>query len=89
MSHPAISTTSVHRQRDPRDPDRQLPNARLEPWSYLRDLLCVLPHWPHSRVLELAPVYWRQLKQEDAQQLLRTDVCRQVMLDLDGHAAAK
>ena len=62
----------------------------LEPWSYLRDLLCVLPHWPHSRVLELAPVYWRQtLEQEDAQQLLRADVCRQVMLDLDGHAAAK
>jgi transposase len=30
----------------------------LEPWAYLRDLLCLLPEWPQKRVLELAPAYW-------------------------------
>jgi hypothetical protein len=28
---------------------------RIEPLSYIRDLLCLLPRWPRSRVLELAP----------------------------------
>ena len=32
----------------------------IEPWSYLRDLLCLIPSWPQSRVLELAPACWRQ-----------------------------
>ena len=32
----------------------------IEPWSYLRDLFCLMPSWPRSRVLELAPVHWRQ-----------------------------
>ncbi|MBK8265380.1 MAG: hypothetical protein IPK80_29130 [Nannocystis sp.] len=27
--------------------------------GYLRDLLCLLPSWPRSRVLELAPAYWK------------------------------
>ncbi|HUR85154.1 MAG TPA: IS66 family transposase, partial [Solirubrobacteraceae bacterium] len=37
----------------------------IEPLSYLRDLLCLLPSWPRNRVLELAPAYWEQtLKQE-------------------------
>ncbi|HYD49814.1 MAG TPA: IS66 family transposase [Terriglobales bacterium] len=31
---------------------------RIEPWAYLRDLLCLLPGWPRPRVLELAPVNW-------------------------------
>lgn len=32
----------------------------LEPWTYLRDLLCLLPTWPAHRVLDLAPAYWTQ-----------------------------
>ncbi len=32
----------------------------LEPWAYLRDLFCLIPSWPHKRVLELAPAYWGQ-----------------------------
>src|SRR5438105_4234257 len=32
----------------------------IEPWSYLRDLLVLLPEWPVQRVLELAPVNWNQ-----------------------------
>ena len=38
---------------------------RVEPWAYLRDLFCILPEWPHRRVLELAPANWAQtLKQQ-------------------------
>lgn len=53
----------------------------LEPYGYLRDLLCLLPLWPRSRVLELAPAHWRQtLQQQDAQQRLVANVFRQVAL---------
>jgi transposase len=31
---------------------------QLEPWSYLRDILCLLPDWPVHQLLELAPAYW-------------------------------
>jgi transposase len=30
----------------------------VEPWAYLRDLLCLLPSWAPHRMLELAPVNW-------------------------------
>jgi transposase len=30
----------------------------VEPWSYMRDILCLLPRWPEHRLLELAPVEW-------------------------------
>lgn len=30
----------------------------LEPETYLRDIIRVLPHWPRDRYLELAPRYW-------------------------------
>jgi len=53
----------------------------IEPWAYLRDLLCVLPSWPKSRVLELAPTFWKQTRQhEDAQQRLAANVFRAVTL---------
>jgi transposase len=51
----------------------------IEPWAYLRDLFCLLPSWPRSRVLELAPAFWQQtLQQEDAQQRLAANVFRGV-----------
>ena len=31
----------------------------VEPWSYLRDLFCLLPTWPQHRLLELAPLNWK------------------------------
>jgi len=53
----------------------------LEPWSYLRDLFCLLPRWPKRRVLELAPASWQQtLEQEDTQQRLAANVYRKVAL---------
>ena len=53
----------------------------LEPYAYLRDLLCLLPSWPITRVLELAPVNWRAtLERSEVQQRLEANVFRQVAL---------
>lgn len=54
----------------------------IEPRDYLRDLLCLLPAWPKSRVLELAPAYWKQtLQQQDTQQRLAANVYRRAILE--------
>lgn len=51
----------------------------IEPWAYLRDILCLLPSWPHHRVLELAPKYWKQtLEQEHTQKLLAANPFRKI-----------
>jgi transposase len=51
----------------------------IEPWAYFRDVLSLLPRWPASRVLELAPAYWEQTRQQpDTQQLLAADPLRAV-----------
>lgn len=56
----------------------------LEPWSYLRDLFCLLPSWPVHRALDLAPAYWHQtMQQEDTQQRLDANVFRRALLELD------
>jgi transposase len=56
----------------------------IEPWTYLRDLLCLLPSWPKSRVLDLAPVNWKQtLEQPDTQQRLDANPFRTAILALD------
>jgi hypothetical protein len=53
----------------------------VEPWSYLRDLFCLLPSWPRSRVLELAPLHWcRTVAQSDVQQRLDANVYRRASL---------
>jgi transposase len=45
---------------------------RLDPESYLRDLIRVLPHWPRDRYLELAPKHWAQTRARlDSAQLER------------------
>jgi transposase len=63
-----------------------LASARLheiEPLGYIRDLFCLLPSWPMARVLELAPVNWKQtLEQRETQQKLTANVFRRVLLDL-------
>jgi transposase len=35
----------------------------IEPWSYLRDVL-TLPSWPKHTVLELAPKFWQQTREQ-------------------------
>lgn len=61
---------------------------RLEPFAYMRDLLCLLPSWPRHRVLELAPAYWRQtFENSETQQALEANVLRRVVLGLPGGPA--
>ena len=53
----------------------------LEPYAYLRDLLCVFPDWPADRYLELAPALWPTTSaRADVQAMLDADVFRQVAL---------
>lgn len=55
----------------------------IEPWAYLRDLFCLIPSWPQSRVLELAPAYWEQtLKKDDTQQRLAASAFRNISAGL-------
>jgi transposase len=61
----------------------------IEPRDYLRDLFCLLPDWPHARLLELAPAYWQQTReQRDTQQRLAANVFRRAVLELDAHRVA-
>lgn len=63
----------------------------LEPWGYLRDLLCLLPGWPRGRVLELAPAYWRKtVADPDTERRLTANVFRQVTLgEHEAHPVGK
>jgi transposase len=63
----------------------------IEPWAYLRDLFCLLPSWPARRVLDLAPLNWKQtLEKSDAQQRLDANIFRRATLGLlDDHRPTK
>ena len=53
----------------------------IQPWTYLRDLFCLIPSWPRSRVLELSPVSWRQtMERLDVQQQLDANIFRRASL---------
>jgi transposase len=57
---------------------------QIEPWAYLRDLLCLLPQWPIKKVLELAPANWQTTLADPAvQQKLEANIFRQVTLATD------
>ena len=61
---------------------------KVEPFAYMRDLLCLLPRWPSHRVLELAPANWREtLEKRETQEALEANVLRRVVLGLSGGAA--
>jgi transposase len=54
----------------------------IEPWAYLRDLLCLIPQWPARRSLELAPLHWKQtLQQDETQRRLDDNVLRRITLE--------
>jgi transposase len=38
----------------------------IEPWAYLRDVLCLLPSWPMHRVFDLSPLRWKTTAAEAA-----------------------
>ena len=37
----------------------------VEPWTYLRDLFCLVPEWPAGEALALAPAYWAKTRARD------------------------
>ena len=63
----------------------------IDPWTYLRDLFCLLPGWPIRRVLDLSPLNWKKtLQNEDTQQRLAANVFRPATLGvLDDHPPTK
>lgn len=53
----------------------------IEPWSYLRDLFCLIPQWPVHRILDLAPLNWKKTAAlPDVQQLLDANLYRRLTL---------
>jgi transposase len=56
----------------------------IEPWAYLRDILCLLPRWPSHRLLELAPMNWPRTSDDaSVRELLAKNSYRHLTL-LDG-----
>jgi transposase len=57
----------------------------VEPWTYLRDIFCLLPRWPDHRLLDLAPLAWNKTRQrDDVQSLLDRNQFRKLTLDVRG-----
>jgi transposase len=57
----------------------------VEPWSYLRDVFCLLPAWPEHDLLDLAPLNWKKtVAREDVRTLLAADRFRALTLDARG-----
>jgi transposase len=55
----------------------------IEPLGYIRDLLCLLPRWPRSKLLDLAPVNWNKTAQHhQTQELLDANIFRRAALGL-------
>jgi hypothetical protein len=61
----------------------------IEPESYLRELICLLPDWPKSRVLDLShPANWKQTPQHpEAQQLLADNIWLFALREIDAFRA--
>jgi transposase len=54
---------------------------QVEPWSYLRDVFCLLPRWPEHRLLDLAPLRWDKTRaRDDVQRLLEQNPFRKLTL---------
>lgn len=58
----------------------------VEPYAYLRDVLTLLPAWPQTRALELAPANWKQTVQrpEIQEQLKHLQPLRKSVLHAPG-----
>jgi hypothetical protein len=60
----------------------------IEPEGYLREVMCLLPDWPKSRILELAPCNWKQTRQKpEAQQLLADNIWLVALREIDAFHA--
>lgn len=59
--------------------------CEVKPWSYLRDVFCLLPGWPEHKLLELAPLKWKQtVERDDVRALLDANRFRRLTLDARG-----
>jgi len=59
--------------------------CHVEPWSYLRDVFCLLPTWPEHDLLALAPLHWKQtLERDDVRAKLDAHPFRRLTLDARG-----
>lgn len=57
----------------------------VEPWSYLRDVLCLLPRWREHALLDLAPLRWkRTAERDDVRAMLDQNAFRRLTLDARG-----
>ena len=65
-----------------------LASARLcgvEPWSYLRDVLCLIHRWPEHDLLDLAPLRWTKTSaRDDVRAMLDANPFRRLTLDARG-----
>jgi len=53
----------------------------IDPTTYLRDLLCLLPGWNQQTVLDLSPLHWKTtLARQDVKNTLASNVYRRVAL---------
>jgi transposase len=56
----------------------------VQPEAYLREVMCLLPDWPASRVLDLAPWHWKQTREKpEAQQLIADNLWLSVLDAID------
>jgi transposase len=56
----------------------------IEPETYLREVMCLLPDWPSSRIIELAPCHWKQTREKpEAQQLIADNLWLTVLDAID------
>ena len=57
----------------------------VEPWTYLRDIFCLLPGWSEHQLLDLAPVAWAKTRERaDVHRLLDQNPFRKLTLDARG-----
>jgi hypothetical protein len=59
--------------------------CNVEPWSYLRDVFCLLSDWPEHELLDLAPLRWARIAaREDVRVRLAANRFRSLTLDARG-----
>jgi transposase len=59
--------------------------SNVEPWSYLRDVFCLLPDWPEHELLDLAPLRWaKTAARVDVRARLEANRFRALTLDARG-----
>ena len=57
---------------------------KLNSYEYLLDIFCLLPRWPKSRALDLAPAYWAKTREdEEVQRRLAANPYRAIALGLE------